>query len=436
MKTRMFLVGGLSALVMGGSMVGCTAGGGNALASASSRSASADARAAADNATRATRALARHDGAAAVTPAEGAVALAPRNAAYRLLLGQSYLQAGRFVSARTALADALSLDPANGRTALNLALAQIATGDWAAARLTLAANQAIIPASDRGLALALAGDPVSGAAVLTEVVRSPDSSAKARQNLALTLALAGQWPMARVVASADMSPAEVDQRMEQWAVFAKPEGASDQVASLLGVHPVSDAGQPVALALNASVAPGIAVASDSAPSAPMASAPVAVADVATARADGMTAVTFAPRREVVQPLPARLIRPEAGPVRLALSGAGAGTQPAVKPASAPASGEWMVQIGAFGSANVARDAWVRATRRLPALGRHGPSGMTVRANGDQLYRLSVGGFARADADALCRRYRANGGACFVRSNAGDRVAQWARALNAQLASRG
>ena len=50
-----------------------------------------------------------------------------------------------------------------------------------------------------------------------------------------------------------MTSADADARIAQWAVFAKPTGAADQVASLLGVTPTQDPGQPVAIALNAPV---------------------------------------------------------------------------------------------------------------------------------------------------------------------------------------
>ena len=70
-----------------------------------------------------------------------AVQVAPTEAGYRLLLGQSYLQAGRFASAAQAFADTLTLDGSNGpvvgKAALNLALTQIAGGDWQTARRTL-----------------------------------------------------------------------------------------------------------------------------------------------------------------------------------------------------------------------------------------------------------------------------------------------------------
>ena len=192
--------------------------------------------------------------------AEAAVGLRPQVASYRMLLGQSYLKAGRFGSAREAFADAMTLEPGNGKAALNLALAEIATGDWAGARKTLDAHTDIIAVSDRGLAMALAGDPAGAVDVLIAATRSPEADAKTRQNLALSLALAGRWRDARSVVAVDVAPGEVDKRILQWAAFARPTSASDQVAALLGVTPVQDPGQPVALALNAPVAPAVAVA--------------------------------------------------------------------------------------------------------------------------------------------------------------------------------
>ncbi|RZM03584.1 MAG: tetratricopeptide repeat protein, partial [Sphingomonas sp.] len=205
MKIRLVLTLGLSALVFGGTMVGCTAGGGNGIASASDRNADLVAKAAADNARKAEKALARRDAGAAIRFAEAAVELSPRSAGYRMLLGQSYLQGGRFASAQQVFGDVLTLSPGNAKAALNLALAKVATGDWAGARRTLDANATVIPAADRGLAMALAGDPKGAVVLLTQVARTPEADAKVRQNLALSFALAGQWNMARVVAATDMS---------------------------------------------------------------------------------------------------------------------------------------------------------------------------------------------------------------------------------------
>ncbi len=438
MKTRALLLGGMSALLLGGTMVGCAANGGG-VASAGDRSGALAAKGAAADAGKAQTALARRDGTAAIGFAEGAVARMPQSAEYRMLLGQSYLQGGRFTSASRAFADTLQLSPGNGKAALNLALSQVAMGDWQAARLTLAANAAIIPAVDRGLALSLAGDTAGGIALLTEVARSPDTSAKARQNLALSFALAGQWQSARVVAAADMAPADVDSRLEQWAAFAQPASASDQVAGLLGVHAAADAGQPVALALNAPapVVPGVPEQALAAAD-PVVQAPVETATALTAGpVAGFSKVSFGPRQEVVQSLPTMMLRPAGGPVKVAAApvATGRGMATAAYEVKAPATGNWFVQLGAFENAGVARDAWGRAARRFAVLTGFTPNGMTFKGKGEDFYRLSVGGFSRSAADAMCRQYRAKGGACFVRMGAGDAMAQWARRSGMQMASR-
>ncbi len=441
MTPRLILTFGMSALMLGGSMVGCTGTTGR-IASASDRSEALAAKNAARDADKAARALARRDAPTAVTFAEGAVRLSPRDAGYRMLLGQSYLQAGRFTSARETFADVLQLYPANGKAALNLALAQIATGDWSAARTTLGANAAIIPVSDLGLATALAGNPAGAIEMLNAAARTPGANAKVRQNLALSYALAGQWNMARVAAATDMSPADLDARMEQWAAFAQPKGSADQVASLLGVTPVVDRGRPVALALNA------AVPITPVPDAPAQDGPVQVAaaepaaqvptPVETPEVQ-FAKVTFAPRSEVVQPLPTMLIRADKAPSKLAL-GKGAATRvvqmvPAAKPfVHEGGAGDWYVQIGAFSNVAVAKSGWTSATRRFAALSGHQPTGTSFAARQGSLYRLSVGGFTRIEADQMCRAYRAKGGACFVRREAGDRMAQWLR-TPVQMASR-
>lgn len=430
MKIRLVLTLGLSALVFGGTMVGCTAGGGKGVASASDRNVGLVAKAAADSARKGEQALARRDASAAIRFAEAAVQLSPRTAGYRMLLGQSYLQGGRFASAQQVFSDVLTLSPGNSKAALNLALTKVATGDWAGARRTLDANAAVIPAADRGLAMALAGDPNGAVALLTQVARTPQADAKVRQNLALSFALAGQWNMARVVAATDMSPADVDHRIEEWAAFAQPQAASDQIAALLGVKAAADGGMPVALALNA-------------PASVMPAA-VAVEPVRTAAVEPMIVpvpspiaqpspvpamlakIAFAAPSEVVQPLPVTLIRADRIPMKV-FHAAQARSQIVAK-------GNWYVQIGAFQNAGTAKNGWSQATRRFAALQGHVPTGTAFSSKIGSFYRLSVGGFTRGDADAMCRRYRDAGGACFVRAGAGDQTAQWLRKPATQLAS--
>src|SRR5690606_6899430 len=85
--------------------------------------------------------------------------------------------------------------------------------------------------------------------LLEAMVRASQSDAQVRQNLALSYALAGRWQEAKLMASYDLAPDMVSKRIMEWAQFARPASASDQVASLLGVTPVADPGQPVRLAL-------------------------------------------------------------------------------------------------------------------------------------------------------------------------------------------
>ena len=425
MNTRTFLSIGSAAMMLGGRAVLVAAALGSTAAEAATRSP-------ADFAKRAGKALAKRD-AAAVTLAEQAVATAPGEADYRVLLGRAYLQAGRFASARDAFTDALRLRPTDGRTALNLSLATIATGDWQGARAVLAAHEGEIAPADRGLALALAGDPAGGMALLTQAAREPGATGKTRQNLALALALSGQWPLARAVAAADMSPADIDRRIAGWARFAQPVAASDQVASLLGVRAVPDRGQPAALALATPVLPSAApvlAVSTPAPVAPPAMLAAAVEPAPTVTAPVAAAVTFGPRQEVVQPLPTQLIRStKAMKVPLAT------TTGATLRSGAPAitRGEWHVQLGAFNNAAVAHDAWRRISRRYAGIARHQPQGASYRTGSASFYRLSVGGFDRSGADRLCRSVRKSGGVCFVRRAAGDALAEWSRASGVRFA---
>src|SRR3546814_12535882 len=87
---------------------------------------------------------------------------------------------------------------------------------------------------------------------------------------------------------------------------------------------------------------------------------------------------------------------------------------------------WVVQLGAYENAAVARDGWNRIRRVLPVFQGQTPQGMHFSGNGGEFYRLSVGGFARSAAVSLCRRYKATGGHCFVRQGAGDPVDKWVR----------
>lgn len=398
MKSRRFLsIGAMLLALCGAGATGLVVHG------AASATAAPNAHKAAREARAAQKALAARKAAAAVVHAEQAVANDPQRGDYRALLGQAYLLAGRFASAADALRDALTLNPEDGRAALNLALARIGTGDWGGARSLLQAHASRIPATDLGLATALAGDPNAAVEILASAVRAPDATARTRQNFALALALAGRWGEAKAVAAMDVAPDQLNARLLQWAGFARPANAYDQVAALLGVQAVQDGGQPVALALARQ--PDLAA---------LAPAPTPVA---------------APDPEpVVEPLPIPVQEPAPAPIFSPAPVRSVAVRPA-KPLPRPApvrvaSGPYVVQLGAFANAGVARDAWQKLSGRVAALNRLKPQGASVSSGAASLYRLSVGGFARTDADALCRAVKTGGGTCFVRMAAGDAVASW------------
>lgn len=451
MHRRTIATLGLSALVLGSAAIGTAVTQGS-IAFAGTRPETKAAKLAAAEAAKAYRALAARKPLVAIGFAEAAVRAAPQDAGYRGLLAQAYLQSGRFQSARDAFADTLSLWPNDARSALSLALVQTASGDWAAARKTLDDHADIIPVVDRGLALALAGDPATAVELLNSAAREPGADAKARQNLALALALAGRWEEARTVAALDVAPDELDRRMTEWASFAHPTNASDQVASLLGVSPIADPGLPVALALNARV-PAAETASVDAfmpgqvPNAAVEQAPtqvaaaepvvaVAAAEPAPVQAEAAPApafssVVFAERREVVQALPTV----SSTPTKAVATTMRRPQVAAIAKSAAPvARGDFYVQLGAYENAGVARDGWMRATRKFARFAGQTPLGTEFKAASGTYYRLSVGGFARNDAVSMCAAYRAHGGTCFVRQQAGDKMAQWVQAPR-QLASR-
>jgi len=451
MASRTILIAGLSTLAMCGVAIG---GFTSVSAVANAREESELTKRADKAADAARKALAKGQAERAIGHAEDAVLAMPGEAEHRVLLGQAYLSAGRFLSAGQAFDDALTIDPAHGRAALNLALAKTALGDWAGARRTLDKFETVIAPGDRGLALALAGDPNGAVQILGEVARDENATPTVRQNLALALALSDRWQEARAVAAIDLSPADVDARIMHWAAFSRPSAASDQVASLLGVKAVDDVGQPVQLALRGSApvmaeaAPApeqpnfmdmtaeapIAVAEATPVAEPQAPAPVAVAaaEAPASAANPVFAVArimFAERREIVQALPANYRERAVSPVRMA----------AKTPAPARAverdfdSGDYYVQLGAYDSVGVAQDAWSRMSRRVSALGRLKPQTAQANVGGVEYHRLAVGGLARTDANALCRQVQASGTRCFVRTHAGDRLASWARGV--QVASR-
>lgn len=249
MKNNGFARIAATSLVLGLALTGC----GNSaqgVASASDTKPAAKDGKAATMSKELAKLIAKRSSEKAVDLGEALVARQPNHAAYRMQLGEAYLLAGRFTSAESAFGDALALSPADDRAALKLALVKSALGKSQDAQDLLNDHRGSLSASDYGLAMSLAGDPQTGATALETAAHAQGADARTRQNLALAYALAGRWVEARTVAAQDLSAETLDARMTQWAQFAKPRSSWDQVASLLGVRPASDPGQPVRLALN------------------------------------------------------------------------------------------------------------------------------------------------------------------------------------------
>jgi hypothetical protein len=284
--------------------------------------------------------------------------------------------------------------------------------------------------------------------------------------------------------------------------MARPDARSSQVASLLGVTPVADPGQPVRLALNAGqtlpavadsslgyaeatpsaapvyaeanaapaaiyavvaqtpapvpaeaetspvIAPDSAPVSDwglpaeaEAPAQAAASAPAVVAEISVPAEEAPS--YYLPPAPEAPPAPRSteqvryaaaaetLNRPEPAVVRTAavsLPPAPVFRREAPRPAGAQVrrgNSSFVVQLGSFSVEGNAERAWVDAERRF-ALGEHQPLTTTFDHGGRTLHRVSVAGFAsHGDARQLCQSIRARGGACFVRSQAGDAAVRWA-----------
>jgi len=385
------------------------------------------------SASRATAALAKGKTQDAIAHAEAAVQAEPRNAAYRATLGSAYLDAGRFASAETTFDDAMKLGDSSPRTALSLVLALEGQGKYDQAAGVLHDSEGRIEPSDLGLAYALAGRPDRAVQVLTDAIRNGDNSAKTRQNLAYSYALAGRWSQARLMASQDVPSNKVGDRMEEWAQMAQPEAWQARVAAMVGAPVgVVDAGQPVRLALGnnpgveqlaseaaaAAHAPPVELAAVSAPVAAQANAPApatelpAVAQPApqlavAAPSDFKTAFsTYAPTRAPAPRTPQRV--GQTAPLHRSV---------APKPVHAAevkqAQGTHLIQLGSFASEDAARRAWAIYAKHYPQLASHRMVLTQAVVGGKRYWRVSAAGFGLASSQAMCGRVKSAGQGCFA-----------------------
>lgn len=279
-------------------------------------------------ASKAEAALAKGQTAKGVALAEQAVRANPRDGTTRALLGAAYLKAGRFVSATEAYDAALELGDESVPTVLGLALAETAQGNGAAALELLNDWRDVVPASDLGLAYALAGNAPRGVAVLTDALRSGDTTVKLRQNLAFAYALAGKWREARVMLAQDVPADKINDRIGLWAQLAVPGADRSRVAHLLGVPVVGDSGQPIELALAnfpsaealalVAAPPAVPEAVVSEAAAPVEVAAVEVAPVEVAAVEEAVVVAAAVWAAAIEPAPMAREPDAPAPMRFAL----------------------------------------------------------------------------------------------------------------------
>lgn len=372
----------------------------------------------------------------AIGHAEAAVLADPRNPGFRSLLGAAYLEAGRFQSAATSFGDALDLGDENPRTVLSFALAKTAMGDNRAAVDALDEYARLIDRADLGLAIALAGQPERGVHVLINEVRSGEPTAKLRQNLAYTYALAGNWRAARVMAAEDVPTDELDQRLTQWAAMAAPEQFQQRVSSLLNVTPRMDAGQPQRLALAnfPSQDMMVAEAAAQAPVEMVAKAPPPVIET-TPVAKPTPAASFAQAFEA--PAPAVATGPSAptevagvrfvsNPVVQALPTqperrvAAASSQRRMAATAAPApvasdkaANSHLVQLGSYDTKSGAEHGWTVIKRKFPQLKDHDVVITEALVNGRTYWRVAAAGFGPRSARSLCGTVKSAGRGCFA-----------------------
>ncbi|CDO38277.1 lipopolysaccharide assembly protein LapB [Novosphingobium sp. KN65.2] len=384
---------------------------------------------------------------AAVARAEKRVARSPESASARTELAQAYLSAGRFDSAATTFEDAVTLGGDNARIGLGMALAYIGAGRNAEAISVLGRWRNDIPASDFGLALALAGQPEMGVAVLTDAVRSEDdNNVKTRQNLAYAYALQGQWMQARLIAGQDVPADQLDARLSDWASKARPDASRARVAGLLGAPLRADPGQPTALALGnkedaarlartdiptpafgqapAGELPPVKTGesfwggSDQADPAPAPAArPVERASLAAVNEVVEQHVETGPsNRFVAKPVIQKVAKSESN---FQATFERMSTEKIAQPEKAKSSRTeiqtHLVQLGSFQSREGAERAWGIFVKRNPSLKDHTMRITEAVVNGARYYRVAAEGFDRASAHSLCSSVRNRGDGCLAYS---------------------
>jgi Flp pilus assembly protein TadD len=322
---------------------------------------------------------------------------------------------GRSVEALTGLG--LALDLANDHVAAQRsyrdALA-IEPGNWTAT-------------ANLGMSLMLSRQPAAAIEALARAEQDPSAPPRARHNLAIALAMAGQEArMLRLLRSeSGRTPQQVEalarevRDFARWlaarepaavaaaAPAAEPAALSPAAAPAAAAAPVSPAAAPPAAAPPAAAQRGPATAVPATPAAP-----AAPADPPPAAASPPAA---SPQAESLPPGPVVRMDPVVNP-RDPQAAPALASPAAAAPASAPpvAGAGPLVQLGALESEASAQRHWAALAARVEGLGQHTPSIERFETGGRTVWRLRIRGLSTiAEANALCAQVRAAGGPCFA-----------------------
>ena len=115
-------------------------------------------------------------------------------------------------------------------------------------------------------------------------------------------------------------------------------------------------------------------------------------------------------RPAPKPIKSAAIPPSepAKPVQVAAAPVKPKVAPAPKPAAATPSGEWRIQLGAFGEESRATALWATLSKKVSGLAAYQP----FYVKGGAVTRLQVGPLpSSAEAEKLCQSVKATGNVC-------------------------
>jgi Flp pilus assembly protein TadD len=312
---------------------------------------------------------------------ERARVIDPQNVTVLRNLGRAYVALSEFDKAQGAYLAALSADPSDTRTLNGLGLSYDLAGDHDTAQSHYRAGLTSRPADvdlQNNLAFSLisAGDYKQAIEVLEPLVNSASATARQRQNLALAYGMLGREEDVKRVASADLSPVEIERNLSVYRQLRNETKTKETLRSVgtpnfkdgsLSNKPTADlppqlpTAEPKMSEAEPATATPVVVEPVTA-SAPTAltvepATPAATAAEPSAPAES-SAIVLTPSQVMDTPRPSasekKAVKVQAAPAEPAPS---AGPAPA-SVVNTTAFGSDKVFLGTFASEAAAREAWV------------------------------------------------------------------------------